>query len=393
MSSDPPPRRWYSYPLRALAVLVFGVLLFAFSIWIAAFKYQEGRAAEARRVLIDLGIPDDMEAYRRPEIEYGENAAIHYRDATRRFGEVTNKEIALIPIRQAYEIEQAQYFVLDDTHYLPMTNVDSVAPLGKFLGEELILRAKNGKTDDAWFLVAAGLRAANSLTQDRTHDGVIVRNTIAGDILQASNEIVLYGLPPDAIHEAIVLELDQLRDWTRMQQAVAWEATLMLDLWEEGDAYVSWTLIFYPLFLGHRTEQYENFRILYEAAGAPYHAHANILSSRTLNVWGITLRSSQLPTTLIDFNDIAARCDMLEITLALEEYKAANHAYPETLAELIPQYLREVPVDPFSGEAYHYLFMDNGFTLHSVGIDGQSQGGKANDIVWSVRQPRTTNSP
>jgi len=41
--------------------------------------------------------------------------------------------------------------------------------------------------------------------------------------------------------------------------------------------------------------------------------------------------------------------DLLRLAVALERYKSAYETYPQTLDELVPTYLEEVPLDPFTG--------------------------------------------
>ena len=55
--------------------------------------------------------------------------------------------------------------------------------------------------------------------------------------------------------------------------------------------------------------------------------------------------------------DISHRCkidtEALITTLALLRYKAEKNEYPATLEELAAAgYIKEVPIDPFSGESF-----------------------------------------
>lgn len=62
--------------------------------------------------------------------------------------------------------------------------------------------------------------------------------------------------------------------------------------------------------------------------------------------------------------------------LALERFKLANNHYPDTLTQLVPTYLPELPADPFNpGHPIKYLLRDNQPILYSVGsnaIDNQA---------------------
>ena len=55
----------------------------------------------------------------------------------------------------------------------------------------------------------------------------------------------------------------------------------------------------------------------------------------------------------------------------LKLYRSEKGSYPETLAELVPEYLKAVPVDPVTGEAFYYRRTEKGFELVRPGTDGR----------------------
>lgn len=67
----------------------------------------------------------------------------------------------------------------------------------------------------------------------------------------------------------------------------------------------------------------------------------------------------------------------LAITVcALERHRLAHGSYPETLDQLVPAFLPEPPLDPMTGQPFHYRRTDDGwFLLYSVGEDGKDDGG------------------
>jgi len=68
---------------------------------------------------------------------------------------------------------------------------------------------------------------------------------------------------------------------------------------------------------------------------------------------------------------------------ALERYHHEHGAYPDSLDELIPKYLKELPQDPFekNSRSLRYLVpMATGHRLlYSVGPDSEDQGGRPRD--------------
>lgn len=64
--------------------------------------------------------------------------------------------------------------------------------------------------------------------------------------------------------------------------------------------------------------------------------------------------------------------------LAIERFRLRNgNQAPQSLAELVPTFLPEIPTDPFDGDPLRYQRNPEGYRLHSIGRDRVDQGGKA----------------
>ena len=74
-----------------------------------------------------------------------------------------------------------------------------------------------------------------------------------------------------------------------------------------------------------------------------------------------------------------AHLDLTRTALAVERYRLATGKLPEALNALVPQYLAQVPIDPFDGQALRYRRTDPGYLLYDVGEDGQDNGGLERD--------------
>ena len=68
--------------------------------------------------------------------------------------------------------------------------------------------------------------------------------------------------------------------------------------------------------------------------------------------------------------------DLAGAALAVERYRLATGSLPVALAALAPQYLKEVPLDPFDGRPIRYTRQTPGYVLYSVGTDGQDNAGR-----------------
>jgi hypothetical protein len=71
-----------------------------------------------------------------------------------------------------------------------------------------------------------------------------------------------------------------------------------------------------------------------------------------------------------------ARRRILVSAIALERYRIKHENYPQTLADLSPEFLKAVPVDFMDGQPLRYRLTDDGhFSLYSVGLDCVDNGG------------------
>lgn len=78
-------------------------------------------------------------------------------------------------------------------------------------------------------------------------------------------------------------------------------------------------------------------------------------------------RDAQLTATL--------RCALT--ALAVERFRIAHEGkLPATLVELVPQYLADVPSDPYNGKPLLFKPLTKGFVVYSLGDDGDDDGGR-----------------
>lgn len=70
-----------------------------------------------------------------------------------------------------------------------------------------------------------------------------------------------------------------------------------------------------------------------------------------------------------------ARLRLLVCHLALRRFWLMQHDYPAALAELVPQYLTALPLDPFADQPLSYKKLPEGYVLYSVGYDHVDNAG------------------
>ena len=85
-----------------------------------------------------------------------------------------------------------------------------------------------------------------------------------------------------------------------------------------------------------------------------------------------------------------------EQTLALQLCRSERGRYPDYLADLVPDYLPRLPVDPYSGNVFAYVPFDDAYLLYSLGPNRCDDGGLPKewdhdgedyDLVFTVPNP------
>lgn len=90
-----------------------------------------------------------------------------------------------------------------------------------------------------------------------------------------------------------------------------------------------------------------------------------------------------------------ARRDVARTAIALERFRQAKGQLPDSLGDLVPDFLPQAPTDPFDGAPLRWMASDDEYRVYSIGPDGVDHGGTvaespaAGDIVFRVPLGRT----
>jgi hypothetical protein len=98
--------------------------------------------------------------------------------------------------------------------------------------------------------------------------------------------------------------------------------------------------------------------------------------SKTLvpNVEAAFMKEAQIKATYL-----AARAG-----LACRLYKSRMGRYPESLEELVPGVLTEVPIDPFTGTPFVFRREGQGFIVYSLGSNQKDDGGRSTYMITQL---------
>jgi hypothetical protein len=74
--------------------------------------------------------------------------------------------------------------------------------------------------------------------------------------------------------------------------------------------------------------------------------------------------------------------------LACRLYKSRTGHYPDSLDELVPGLLTEVPIDPFTGKPLVYRREGEGFIVYSLGSNEKDDGGRSTYMITQLVMPK-----
>ncbi|MEE8169011.1 MAG: hypothetical protein V3T70_00550 [Phycisphaerae bacterium] len=65
--------------------------------------------------------------------------------------------------------------------------------------------------------------------------------------------------------------------------------------------------------------------------------------------------------------------------IALAQYHRRHGRYPDSLSELVPEFLPAVPIDVVDGEPLRYRLTDDSYILYSIGVNKKDDGGRCKE--------------
>jgi len=97
---------------------------------------------------------------------------------------------------------------------------------------------------------------------------------------------------------------------------------------------------------------------------------------------GLTLPAISASAGAVARADGLNRC--IDTAIAIERYRRREGRLPESLAELVPDFLEAVPIDPFDGKPVRYVVKKEAYLVYTCGRDRVDDGGKEVDRTDDV---------
>lgn len=123
------------------------------------------------------------------------------------------------------------------------------------------------------------------------------------------------------------------------------------------------------------------------SAGVPWKpVDSRTVFGRDVNPWfpgrngmqriALQRSSDQFLGVISRYRELHLQQEFACVLLALKCHKLRAGSLPASLAELVPEYLAEIPIDPWDGKPLRYA--PEKMIIYSVGEDGRDAGGAAN---------------
>ena len=99
------------------------------------------------------------------------------------------------------------------------------------------------------------------------------------------------------------------------------------------------------------------------------------------NLKSLFAGSSWAPLIKSRAEEIRLHTGFILIQLALHAYRLEHGAYPQSVTELVPGYLKALPLDPHGGKPLIYRPTPAGYQLYSVGPNRKDDGCHGDDVA------------
>ena len=298
---------------------------------------------------------------------------------------------------------------------------DFYRPTGAVLAAAVLVAASENRYDLVWESLLTGIRLAEAAAHVPAFSPHTYWHNSYSMVLGLVEQQLPVGVLPGDVVAQLITRLETAKDrrqFTELLTGTSWESVILLDALRHDDRAVlnssyldrdvsllmrlrdtplgkPWLDLFW---LDREDEAAaELAQRIPPLALRPYWEAMDELremEARLPRLTPLARRDISVATFLLaDGAHFEASLDVARIGLLVEQYHGRHGSYPESLGAVQDGLGGTVPIDPCTGEPFHYRPSDTGFTLYSVGLDLMDDGGTmgesysyyAGDIVWRQR--------
>jgi hypothetical protein len=285
---------------------------------------------------------------------------------------------------------------------MPYPHVAPLRNLARVLALQFDVDLYRGRTGDAVDRILAQLALARTLETEPTLISQLVRLAVLSIARAQTQDLMRQVELEDSDLARLQDSLRQFDEEQSLKRALAGERTfaylacvaagLMTDDWPVISAADAIQLVDHPPRRVHDAAKMLEFSLrIAEAAdeslasalreSQQVDADALELAQHLTGkfLYRLTLLNSSNRAFVSAFVRWAAKRDCADAALATERYRLSHHQWPETLEQLVPEYLPAVLIDPFNGQPMKMLVTSEELTIYSVGTDREDNRGKLSE--------------
>lgn len=322
---------------------------------------------------------------------------------------VNQNQPTLALLRPVLKMERCQFLDRYTGLEQKVPHLSQLRELSFLLGESVWLHLVDAEPDAALEECLLQLRLADHLGQGRFLIHALVEHALVALAQRSLQEVLASPEVGRLDLEPLLAAMARLRQADGLRHALLGDRVMMLDALNRPETMdlgpelvgLLKTRAFGRAWLeGEKLRLLEGFRRLLALAEQPWYESEK--GRKELDAW-IEHSEEEPPTGLFVVllmpgitGALSAQprreATLLEMALGveLEMHRRRTGSFPQALIHLRLSHLKELPVDPFTGEPFRYERKDGGYLLYSVGRNGKDDGGKYDrdqgfdDIVWTV---------
>jgi len=303
-------------------------------------------------------------------------------------GLLTKNETTLALLRQARGIESCKYN-WDRTQDIP--ELEQIRELARLPANAALLRAQQGDTDAALDHIEEILGLARSVQNEPGLICYLTRQACTGlavGVLERTLNVTTFTdeqlVRADRMFGEAISTMDLTHAWVGERCCLIEyirDPTLLGDLNSAVMKVPGLRTVGMADTLDYMGDCIEAMKLAPMERGPRVQEIFDRLFDRS----AVHVVAGIIAPALARVTEIDQRCQMGVINartaLAIERYRLATGRLPQDLATLVPEYLNQVPVDLFDGQAIRYRLTEPGYLVYSVGEDRQDNEGKSNGEV------------
>jgi hypothetical protein len=306
---------------------------------------------------------------------------------------------------QAASLGPARFAIdLKMTFAVSLDHLGELQGLGRLLAANTLMQARAGDAEAATESMLCGLRMASALENEPVIVSQLARSRMLSTAVKAT-ELAINGVP---LTDGQLLRVQELLGSPSWQSGLGLERafqnefigllhTLKATDWFNNDDLGSSAgvrIAQHLLGLGgyDQLAAVDYFQRLVEEVRAPHPFVQEMpdWSEREIPMLRAPMALvlfTALGRTESGVGAMAAYAAVGEAGVAVRRFCLAEGRAPQSLEELVPGYLENVPTDPFSGTPVHLAFLAEGVAVYSIGRDREDDGGAPRGYASRHYQP------